>query len=71
MYNEIGLTLSLEKTKYIHINRSGAEPGTKNITVLGKSTASTHSAKFLDIFFDYRLNFDKQIRYVQEKANPL
>ena len=67
--SNIGLTLSPAKTEYIHFNKDGIEPGQSLINVKDQVVLSKGDVKFLGVYFDYRLTFDKHVRCVQEKTN--
>ena len=65
----IGLDVSPAKTSFIHFNKEGILPGETEIDISDTTLHSTESVKFLGLYFDYQLSFERHLRYVHEKAN--
>ena len=66
LYN-IGLELSPQKTVYLHFNKN-VKPGQSEIKIKGQSIKSSENARFLGIWFDYKLTFKEHINYVKKKC---
>ena len=65
----VGLDVSSQKTSYLHFNNDGILPGESEIVIADTNLLSVESVKFLGIYYDYKLTFERHLRYVQEKAN--
>lgn len=66
---KLGLEVSPGKTELVHFNKNGIAPGNLEVNVQGRSIVSTHSVKFLGIFFDFQLNYDQHLNHVHKKAS--
>ncbi|XP_071581229.1 uncharacterized protein [Temnothorax nylanderi] len=65
----LGLDLEPKKTVLVEFSRSGFVDGGMNIRVNGCEVPNRNGARFLGIWLDNRLKFDRQVQEVRGKVN--
>ena len=67
-FSDLGLEFTPKKTVFVHFNKKNIPPGSLEIKIVDTLIKSSEFVKFLGIFYDFKLSFQKHLRYVLEKC---